>query len=156
MYGDTNFIGKKIKFSGFDVGEIIFLTESENLLPSAKIDRLRDAMSSGKSIFDDVQGRGVIKGGVLFLSNVSFSNNRVQGSYSAAYSMQDDLINGVSRFSFVPQTQRGFQSLMVETTNKGNLASQDFQMNVSKVTDFLNKQTEEQQKTTNPRSIFRH
>jgi AsmA-like C-terminal region/AsmA family len=156
MYGDTSFIGKKIKFNGFNVGEMITLTEIDNLLPSAKIDRLRDAMSTGKSTFDDVQGKGSIKAGILFLSNVAFSNNRVQGSYSAAYSMQDDLINGISRFSFIPQTQRSFQSLMVETTNKGNLAAQDFQMNVSKITDFLNKQTDATQKAANPKSIFKH
>jgi hypothetical protein len=157
MYGDTNFIGKKMRFSGFDVGEMITLTEADNILPSAKIDRLREAMSSGKSTFEDVQGKGIIKAGIIYFNNVSFSNNRVQGSYSAAYSMQDDLINGISRFSFIPQTpQNGLQSLMVETTNKGNLDHQDFKMDVSKISDLLSKQTQAQQKTVSPRNIFRH
>lgn len=156
MYGDTNFIGKKIRFTGFDVGEIITLTESDNILLAAKMDRLRESLTSGKSMFDDVHGKGSIRGGILYLNNVAFSNNRVQGSYSAAYSIGDDLINGISRFTFIPQMQNSYQSLMIETTNKGKLAAQDFQMNVSKVTEFLNRQNDIQQKATNPKSIFKH
>jgi hypothetical protein len=153
MYGNTTFVAKKLKIDGFDIGEIIKTTEGTELLPTVRIDRLKDAIMNGKSIFDDLQGKGEVKAGILYLKNINLSNNRVQGVYSAALDLQDALINGMAKLSFVPQDT--FQALTMDISNKGSILKQDINWNVSKITDYLSQQANNKQQKSGQETLLK-
>jgi hypothetical protein len=132
--GKINLLGKKVVFKGFDMGELIKITEDNTAL-SNKIERLRYYANSGETQVDQLQGKIDIVGGIATMENVKFGNNRIAGVYSAKFDVFNGLVNGAGKISFIPLGATG--PVYLDLVNRGALSKQEVAVQTEQFEKFL-------------------
>ena len=134
MYGRLRVEAKKINVKGFDLGEIIKTTE----LPmpyNAKLERLKYYTQYGETVFDDMTGEISFRDGLAEMKGFELENNRSKGRFVGKANFIDGIVNTITRISFIPT---GFNAaLTLDLSSQGLITKQDFDINVTEVTNFL-------------------
>lgn len=138
LYGDIKVIGKKIRWQGFDLASIIKTVEYK--MPyNQKLDNLKISIDNGETEFDDLKGNITFAKGVASLDNFELRNNRAAVNYLAKVDYINELINSLSKLSFIPV---GYSSqINIDLSSKGKIDQQAAQSNIDEVTTFLQTQT---------------
>jgi len=132
--GQANFIGKKIEFNGMDLAEIIRVTEQNEAL-NLKIEYLKRAGISGKTIFDDVQGVVTFNQGIAELNNIYLSNNRSTFALSSQVDYINKLISSKGKISFIPTG--GYNTLTLDIEAQGPTQNTTFNVGMDEIMKYL-------------------
>lgn len=101
LQGSLSLLGKKVVWTGFDIGEIVRLGDYTSSFAD-KQERLKYYSSNGQSTFDDMSGSIKIIAGMASLDDFKFSNTRVSGAYAAKTDLKNRLISSFARINFIP------------------------------------------------------
>lgn len=127
-------LGKKITISGFDISELIKLTDV-NLSKQQQAEILTTYSVKGESLFDDMSGDIEIKKGIAEISGLTFKNNRVSGAYSAFIDIYNQLINGQGKMSFRPLNAPNI--IDINMRHSGKIAEQTSGLDLTNLINFL-------------------
>jgi len=132
--GNVRILGKKIAIKGFDLAELIRLTEVP-MTPAKQADIISTYSRQGESLFEDLRGNIDIKNGIATMPQFVFTSNRAQGIYAANMDLYNSLVSGVGRISFIPVGDN--HPIILDFINKGKISEQEFHLNTTKLSDFI-------------------
>lgn len=136
--GSINVVGKKIKWSGFDLPNIIKTVEYR--MPyNEKLENLKIAIANGETEFEDLSGSILFSRSIASLENFQFANNRAVGVFVAKVDYYNKFINSISKLTFIPVNYSA--PLTIELNSKGKISEQTFVANIDAVNKFLQTQT---------------
>jgi hypothetical protein len=132
--GNINMLGKNITWTGFDIGELIKLSEySASIEEKNKI--LEHALVNGKSFFDNLSGRGTLTKGMLAITDMQISTPRISGALSLNLNMQYKSLSHFTRISFIPVGRRN--NFSIDITGGGKFGEIKNTYNYEKYLQFL-------------------
>jgi len=137
--GSIRVLGKKIAIKGFDLAELIRLTDV-SLTPAKQTEIISTYSRQGESLFEDLRGSINIKSGIATMPQFVFTSNRAQGIYAANMDIYNLLVSGVGRISFIPVGDN--HPIILDFLNKGNITAQEFHLNTTKLSDYLKTNTQ--------------
>lgn len=130
-----NFLGKRVVWNGFNIGEIVNLSEYKATLIE-KSNKLELYSKSGQSLFDNLEGKIVIDQGLASLEDFKFSNNRVAGAFAGKLDVKNRLISSFTRINFIPIDRASIMS--IDITDSSSLSDDSkAKVNYSNYLNFL-------------------
>ncbi len=108
--GKLKFIGRNIWVNGFDIGEIMHLSE-QPFDTEYKQRVITGGLTSGKSLFDEVIGDAVLNAGVLSVKDMQIRTPRISGAISLNFKMLSNFAAYFARLNFIPVGRRNSMSI---------------------------------------------
>jgi|GEM_PF-3742892 len=125
----------KTKYHGFDLVNIIDAVDDTDAELDNRAQRIKYYSNYGTTFFSNLTGDITLKNGILSCKDITASNKRVNGSINMQYIVQDDHLDTIAHYAFIPSSTNSTVNMMFASS--GTPSQRKQQTDISEVLSYI-------------------